>query len=386
MAMIIRHITIKNWRNFKGADVDLQPRQFLIGPNASGKSNFLDVFRFLRDIATPDGGGLQKAVKDRGGVSKLRNLAARRDPEISIEVHLAVSSSAPARWRYALGFKQEPSGQRRTLISFERVWKGNDLILDRPDDGDRDDAERLTQTFLEQINANHKFRDIAHFLQGVTYLHLVPQLLRHAATIQGRPLERDPFGQGFLERLARTPSKTRKSRLGRIEKALKIAVPQLQELEFVQDETTGAPHLQALYSHWRPKAGWQQEDQFSDGTLRLVALLWSLLEGDQLLLLEEPELSLHAAIAAQLAPLIHRMQGSTSRQVMVSTHSEAMLADPGIDGREVLVLTPREEGTGIEVASDIAEVRALLEGGFSVGESVLPRTRPARAEYLSSTG
>ena len=37
-----------------------------------------------------------------------------------------------------------------------------------------------------------------------------------------------------------------------------------------------------------PMQARQREDQFSDGALRLVGLLWTLLEGDALLLLEEP--------------------------------------------------------------------------------------------------
>jgi predicted ATPase len=64
--MIISRIELKNWRNFQRAEVNLGHRVFLIGPNASGKSNFLDVFRLLRDITKP-GGGLQKAVSSRAG-------------------------------------------------------------------------------------------------------------------------------------------------------------------------------------------------------------------------------------------------------------------------------------------------------------------------------
>ena len=84
--MIVSHLHVKNWRNFQRVDIALRERQFIVGANASGKSNLLDVFRFLRDIAKTEGGGLQKAVKDRGGVSKIRSLAARRDPEVAIEV------------------------------------------------------------------------------------------------------------------------------------------------------------------------------------------------------------------------------------------------------------------------------------------------------------
>ncbi|MDD9874780.1 MAG: AAA family ATPase, partial [Gammaproteobacteria bacterium] len=82
--MIVSRLTLKNWRNFREADVPLRERQFIVGPNASGKSNLLDVFRFLRDIAKSTGGGLQKAIQDRGGLSKVRCLSARRDTEILI--------------------------------------------------------------------------------------------------------------------------------------------------------------------------------------------------------------------------------------------------------------------------------------------------------------
>jgi predicted ATPase len=381
--MIVSHLKVKNWRNFRGLDVPLRERQFVVGPNAAGKSNFLDIFRFLRDVAKSEGGGLQKALKDRGGVSKVRSLSARKDPEVSIEIHLADAPGEAAEWKYALAIRQQTRARRLPFVSYERVWRGESQVLDRPNRQDDADPARLTQTYLEQIGANSEFREVARFLQSATYLHLVPQLLRFADQIQGRIIEDDPFGQSFLERVAKTPEKTRKARFRTIEGALKIAVPQLQQLQFTRDQATGRPHLQALYSHWRMNAGWQQEDQFSDGTLRLVGLLWSLLEGDSLLLLEEPELSLNAGIVTQLAPLVSRFQRSRRRQVLISTHSDALLTEQGIDGREVLLLTPANEGTGVVVASDVAEVRALLDAGLTVGEAVLPRTRPANAQQLS---
>lgn len=381
--MLVTHLTAKNWRNFRRIDVHLRERQFLVGPNASGKSNFLDIFRFLRDIAKPEGGGLQKALKDRGGIPKVRSLAARNDPEIGIEIQLTESAGETAAWRYAIGIRQGERGRRLPFVSYERVWRGDKQLLDRPNEEDHKDPQRLTQTYLEQISSNADFRDVAEFLQSITYLHLVPQLLRYADQIQGRIVEDDPFGQSFLERVAKTAEKTRKSRLRMIEEALKIAVPQLQQLEFMRDKDTGRPHLQALYSHWRPNAGWQREDQFSDGTLRLIGLLWALLEGESLLLLEEPELSLNAGIVAQLAPLIHRMQRARRRQVIISTHSDALLNERGIDGREVLLLTPKPEGTSVVVAADITEVAALLEAGFGVGEAVLPRTKPSQVTQLA---
>ncbi len=384
--MIVSRLKLKNWRNFRSMDVQLRERQFIVGPNASGKSNLLDVFRFLRDIAKPEGGGLQKAVKDRGGLSKMRCLAARRDPEIGIEIQLAKNADDAPLWRYEIGLKQESRGHRQPILSYERVWHGEQKILERPGEKDLQDKERLKQTFLEQVNTNADFREISRFLESVTYLHLVPQLLRFPEFFQGKQQEDDPFGQGFLERIAGSTAKNRKSRLAKIEEALKIAVPNLKQLHFDRDSKSGKPHLAALYSHWRPKAGWQREDQFSDGTLRLIGLLWSLLEGSSLLLLEEPELSLNAGIVSQIAPLIYRMQRQRKRQVLISTHSESLLSEKGIDGREVLLITLVSEGSIAEISADISEVRTLLDAGLTVGEVLLPRSKPKNVNQLGLFG
>jgi predicted ATPase len=384
--MYVTRLKLKNWRNFRQVDVPLRERTFLLGPNAAGKSNLLDVFRFLRDIAKPAGGGLQQALGERveggrGGLTKIRSLAARKDPEVGIEVHLSTTPDSAPRWKYSIGLRQEPRGLHRTVLTHEKVWRGDDLILERPTQEDRDDPTRLTETYLEHLNVNAPFRELAEFFQSTTYLHVVPQLLKFADKIQGRIVEDDPFGQGFLERVARTPEKTRTRRLALIQRGLKVAVPQFKQLRFVRDET-GRPHLEVVCEHWRPNAGLQQEDQFSDGTLRLIGLLWSLLDGDSLLLLEEPELSLNAGIVANLAPLL-KVQKARSRQVLISTHSEALLRDTGIDGREVLLLEPAHEGSRVTVASEIKEARVLLESGLSVAEAVLPRARPSDPQQLS---
>lgn len=378
--MIISHVILKNWRNFLSVDVELGDRVFVVGPNACGKSNFLDVFRFLRDIAKP-GGGLQTAVKDRGGVSKIRCLSARQNPKIEIEVHLSEYSSHEPIWKYAIGITQQTRGYRQPILAYERVWKGNDKLIDRPDKDDEKDELRRTQTHLEQISANADFREITKFFESVLYLHLVPQLLRYPDAFSGPGVSEDPFGRSFLERITKTPEKTRKSRLTKIENALRSAVPQLKRLTDTKDEM-GVPHLEAVYEHWRPKAGKQREDQFSDGTLRLIGLLWSLLETDSLLLLEEPELSLNAAIVKKLPSLMYRIQRQKKRQIILTTHSADLLEDEGIGLEEILLLTPSPEGTNVIQASSLDNVRDLLDGGLNVAEAVLPLTKPSEINKL----
>jgi len=377
--MIISRLILKNWRNFRSVDVSFRERVFVIGPNASGKSNLLDVFRFLRDVAKP-GGGLQRAMLQRGGLSKVRCLAARKEPDVEIEVTLSENGSAPL-WRYGIGITQQARGYRQPRLRFEKVWSGGRLIRERPDADDESDAERLTQTHLEQVNSNAEFRDVARFFESIRYLHLVPQLLRHPEAFQGPSLPDDPYGRNFLEMVVKTPEKTRRSRLRKIEAALQEAVPQLTALTDTKDET-GIPHLEATYAHWRPNAGRQREDQFSDGTLRLIGLFWSLLEGDAPLLLEEPELSLHAGIVAKLPALFYRLQRKRRRQIFVSTHSGDLLSEKSIGGEEVVTLRPDKEGTAVEVASSVGEVRNLLDAGLSIADAVLPRTAPSNLGQL----
>jgi predicted ATPase len=350
---------------------------FLVGPNASGKSNLLDVFRFLRDIAKP-GGGFERAVTDRGGVSSIRCLTARMYSDIAIEVSIEdVSSPVAPLWRYCVEFNQD--NLRRPILKQEQVWKSGELILRRPDEHDKADRERLRQTHLEQVNMNQQFRELARFLETVQYFHLVPHIIRDPerfATQTG-----DPFGSDFLERLASSPKRVQKARLQKIQEALKIAVPQLKELELDRD-ARGVPHLKALYEHWRPGAGWQDEKVFSDGTLRFIGFLWALLEGQGPLLLEEPELSLHTGIVQRLAGVIHRIQRAKERQVLISTHSYELIADRGIGAEEVLVLQPAKEKTAVFVGKDNKQIRGLMQAGASAAEAVLPVTEPKNAIQL----
>jgi predicted ATPase len=372
-------LRLQNWKNFARIEVDLQNRVFLVGPNAAGKSNLLDVFRFLRDLASP-GGGFQEAIRRRGGVRAIRCLAARRYPDIEIRVIVEPPEATP-RWEYELAFNQD--AQRRARISREKVVRDGQVLLMRPSDDDTQDPERLTQTHLEQVNVNRPFRDVASFFESVRYLHIVPQLVREPDRSVGR--SNDPFGGDFLEQIAKTQERTRVARLSRIRDALRVAVPQLAEVELARDDR-GTPHLRGKYEHWRPQGAWQTEDQFSDGTLRLMGLLWVSMEGGGPLLLEEPELSLHPEIVRYLPQMFARVQRRTGRQIILSTHSPDLLSDDGIGLDEVLLLRPGSEGTEVVPAGAFQEIRDLLQGGMTLADAVIPKTRPAHADQLTLFG
>ena len=371
-----RRLWLKNWKNFQEIDIEVRDRMFLVGANAAGKSNLLDAFRFLRDLASP-GGGFGEAVVRRGGVSAVRCLAARRYPDVQIGVELQESGDG-RNWRYEIAFHQD--NRRRPLLRRERVLRDGRVIVDRPDKKDDKDPARLTQTHIEQVNMNLRFRELAAFFASVRYLHIVPQLVREPDRSAGRA--NDPYGGDFLEQVAETPERTRSSRLKKIEKALRIAVPQLEEIALTRDNR-GVPHLRGRYRHWRPNGAWQTEEQFSDGTLRLMGLLWVIMEKGGPLLLEEPELSLHPEIVRVLPQMLARVQRRTARQLFLSTHSPELLSDEGIGLDETLLFFPDAEGAKVVPASSPKDVRRLLDGGLTLAEAVVPRTRPPEVRELA---
>jgi hypothetical protein len=230
------------------------------------------------------------------------------------------------------------------------------------------------------------FLELADFFRSIHYLHIVPQLIRDPDRSIGR--SNDPFGGGFLEQIALTNERTRNVRLRWLNDALRVAVPQLEELDFQRD-ANGIPHLRGRYKNWRPQGAWQTEGEFSDGTLRLIGLLWAILDGNGPLLLEEPELSLHPEVVHYIPQIFGRVQRRSGRQILLSTHSTDLFWDDGIGLDEVLLLKPAEQlgtGTSVYPASSIEHIKALMEGGSSLAEVVIPETSPKDAQQLTLWG
>ena len=385
--MIISKIELFNWKNFHRCEVGVQERCFVVGANAAGKSNFIDALRFLRDVAK-QGGGLQTAVRVRGGITKIRCLAAREQSNVKLAIELSESDSRELCWHYELNFKHTGGGIRENQVKIvsEKVFSGREqrYVLDRSAETLGEDEETLKYTYLEQPNANKDFRVIQQFLQNVEYLNVVPQMVRESASSSYSGDKEDYYGRNFLKRLALLNDNTRRSYFRKINEFLKLAVPQLEELSFVKDEI-GVPHLEARYVHWRTRGSKQQEMHFSDGTLRLIGFLFALIDSNGVLLLEEPEINLHPGIVAQFPEFIAKIQRvkKGGRQVFITTHSYDILSNEGIAPEEVLLLTNSPEGTEVEVLSNVEKAKNILAAGFSMADVVMPLTKPWSIESMS---
>lgn len=371
-------IQLKNWKNFGDVDINLSDRMFIVGANAAGKSNFLDAFRFLKDIATD---GLMKAVNSRGGLKKIRNLNARNQNYIGIHVYLEDDNSEKEeRWEYQLQFNRAGGTEKNVdvNISMEKVFHNGEIVLDRKyGDPDEDYISRQF-TKLEQPATNKKYRILFEAFKTISYVNIIPQMIKEAESFIPVSNDEDYYGRNLLSHISNAPKRTRESRLRKISEVLKLAVPQFSELTFAQD-SDGRPHLQVRYEHFRPKGAIQQEDQFSDGTLRLVGLLWAILDGEGLMLLEEPENYLHTEIVRQLPMFIANAQkgkkGET-RQVIIASHSFDMLNTDTVSLEEIAVLIQEKEDTVMNIAEDVPELREKIEAGFTPADAVVPHVKP----------
>ncbi len=385
--MIIKKINLHNWKNFQNCEVDLSERCFIIGANAAGKSNFIDALRFLRDISK-QAGGLQSAVEERGGITKIRCLAARTHTNVSITIILGDPNEEDYLWRYHLDIQHTGGGIMKSQVKIlhEQVYsyKRKEYVCKREAHKEGEDEETLKYTHLEQVNANREFRDLQVFFQNIEYLNVIPQLVRESSSLLQSYSKEDYYGRNFLQKLAKMNERTQNSYFKKINEFLKIAVPQLEELKFIKDEM-GVPHIEARYMHWRAKGSKQQESQFSDGTLRLIGFMFALIDSNGVILLEEPEINLHSGIIEQLPEFISKIQRSKkgAKQILITTHSYDMLANPGISSDEVILLQNTSEGTTINRVSDVAEIRPIVEAGLSIADAVIPFTKPKNIEKMS---
>lgn len=382
--MRISQITASNWRNFGSLDVALGNRLFIVGPNASGKSNFLDIFRFLKDVARP-GGGLSSALTERGGLSKVRSLFARNYKNGHVKIKVGLSDGSDT-WQYELAIRSEKGERNRPVVAREVVKFNGEVVIERPDASDQLDPERLTQTYMEQISANREFRSLAEYFARVEYSHVVPQIIRNPNMIGSLPS--DGYGAKLIETINATPTRTREARLRRVQEALSSAVPEFESLSLKLD-SSGRPHLVAGYRNWRKAPAHQSEVDFSDGTLRLVGLLWTLVSttrNDAVLLLEEPELSLNSAIVRTLPTVFATAQESQALQLVVSTHAPDLLDDEGILPEEVLVLQVSEAGSVAELLSDNKMVAAMVDAEIPYSQIVELLISPLSLEGFMTLG
>ncbi len=124
---MFRKVEITRYKCIKYASISLSPFNILIGPNASGKSTFLDSLAFIRDALETD---VERAIRKRA--SSLRELVwlneADQGFEVAVEVQLPddLKSNGYDRVRYEVGIGLDASGA--IAVAGENLWLVNTQI------------------------------------------------------------------------------------------------------------------------------------------------------------------------------------------------------------------------------------------------------------------
>ena len=92
--MLLTGLKIKNFKSIASADIDFEPFTMLVGANASGKSNLINVFRFISNITTE---GIDNAVALQGGIPYLANASLPKGTPIEISFTLDLSNEGWVR-------------------------------------------------------------------------------------------------------------------------------------------------------------------------------------------------------------------------------------------------------------------------------------------------
>lgn len=106
--MFISKLKIRNFKSIASADIDFEPLTMLVGANASGKSNLINVFRFISNIATD---GIDNAIALQGGIPYLANASLPKGTPIEIAFTLDLSNE---------GWVRSP-GDRSTGMGIKRI-------------------------------------------------------------------------------------------------------------------------------------------------------------------------------------------------------------------------------------------------------------------------
>lgn len=105
----IRRVRLKNYRSIELCDVWLSPLTVLVGPNGTGKSNFLDALAFVaRALDT----NLSAAVEERGGLPEFLRRVPHPTESFSIELEVEMlweSLSVTGIYGLEIGRHQETS-------------------------------------------------------------------------------------------------------------------------------------------------------------------------------------------------------------------------------------------------------------------------------------
>ena len=310
----LEQLTVKNFKSIREQTLALGKLNVFIGANGAGKSNLIEVFRFLREIVNQN---LTTYTGTKGGADTLLYFGRKNSREMSFSLEFGEGSRSNAYSIELLGTSddgfiisnettfyherdkyQKPYDHAVSYSARESGLKSDSHISARQVATDldsyrvyhfHDTSDTASVKGLGNVDDNRYLRPQAENLAAFLYW-MQQKRLDHFANIQDTVRQIAPFFEEF--QLA--PSKLNENKI---------------RLEWKENGSDAYFNASSL----------------SDGTLRFLCLSTLLLQPElpKVVLLDEPELGLHPAAITLLAGLLS--SAATRTQVIVATQSVTLV-------------------------------------------------------------
>ena len=428
--LLITKVWAKNFRSIEFAELELGSLTVLVGPNASGKSNLMDVLGFLGDAVRL---GLETAITRRGGIDSIGRKSPTGEvlgPEVGCRYEFSWGTLD-----YAVGLMREGKGEyrvkqesarvdptdpdvrplefaltngrftkpnlKRTLEQTDSSRTENDGGADHPGIVERlipksdgrniqlmsAESQRLPLLLALLMGSRagegnnyfpllHSLNRAGNDLGRVGLYHIFPNSLRDPQKVA----DSHPLATGG-ENLASTLRDMiqKKSRfLPDLKSALTFAVPGVRDIRVSHAGSYYVVELNHERNGGNERGSWFDLSYESDGSIRLLALLTALLQdpAPSLIGLEEPELAIHPGAMAVLSDTMR--EAALRGQVLVATHSPDLIDRLPIESIRAVTAEGGSTKVGKITEHQLTSVR---EGLFSAGElHGMEGLQPAGAE------
>ena len=386
---MIKRVYVKNYRSLAEVEVNLDRLTVLVGQNGAGKSNFIDVLRFISDSMRK---GLETAIDERQGIKALRRWAPRRPYDIEIEIDIE-QENLIGRYRIEIkSVKSEPE----IYVSYNIKREKCNCILDnkvstyeiynggwikKPDLGKGQLIFKFNEKKEEKIDikdilpnldkkklilpsiALYPFGELHSYLRNMNFYNIYPNEIRQPreASIE-YPL--DLHGKNIasvLKRMQRDKSKY----LNNVKEALAQIVPGIIDIEV--KPVAGFLTLKFIHKYEDNKEHDFDASQESDGTLRVLGILVALFQEPPpfLLAIEEPELTVHPGVLPILADLV-KEAAEKRTQVIITTHSPDLISQ--FNPNDIRIVDWNyQDGTTIGPVEE-SQIEIINEKLFSAGD------------------
>ena len=371
--MKLTHIAITNWRNFAHIEFDMSSRLFVVGPNSSGKTNLLGALRFLGDIGRR---GLVAASEDLGGPDRYFRSGA------DSAAFVATFNDTQNSTEFALFLRLMSAGSESTKRGSDAdqtfAFPMTDPLTGELNDRYLDVHQTITAGGKKPADEGESFpvedeeaqrTRVRQTLAGIRYIHPNPKKMLE------RSDRYDPdHGTGFFQHAGRFSDQQLDAVVDRIRPIMASVVPEVPNLSY---QRMGLGTEVVFYSDTpvRGASGVYSHEQFSEGTLRLLGLLFDLAtlpRDTSVVLIEEPETFLQASVVRSLPSLLAEVAMNRDVQMVISTHSPELIDSELVLPSQVLMLRSENGETTGELLSQSNDprIKAVVSAGLPKSQGI----------------